>query len=978
MVLFMLELKKGTVYHGFYLKEVTEIPDIKSTGYLFQHVKSNAQLYYVKNSDKNKVFFISFKTPPEDNCGTPHILEHSVLCGSKKYQAKDPFNELAKGSLNTYLNALTYADKTMYPVASMNQKDLLNMMDVYLDAVFYPRIYEKKEIFMQEGWHYHLKDAQKEIDISGVVYNEMKGALSDPESILGNCVSRSLFENSIYRFESGGDPDDIPNLSYESFLDFHSKYYHPSNSFLYLYGDMDIDTYLKYLDEAYLSHFDKREMIPEIELSVPMTEPVTMYDTYPVPAEQPTERETFLAYNVKVGLCTDPQLIMAFQLLNYILLETNASPLKKKLIASGLVADAEGWFDSSTLEMVYSMVGKKSEKESLHEFCNIIEDTLTDIMKRGLDKSLIYSALNRWEFYLRENDDGYRPKGLTYGMQLMKNWLHGKAPDSALMFWKHFNTIKDSVENNYFESLIESYILKNNNKSFVAVSPEAGKQRKADDLFSEKMKIKKQGLTEEEKECFIAETNALEQYQSEPETKEVLEQIPTLSLDEIDKEISEVECKEKMCGNQKVLFIPLDTNGILYTQLLFDLKGVPQRLLPYAGLLMRILGKLDTEEYSFDTLPIEIDFYTGGIGASNDIFPIDKYNYEAYASISGKALYKNKDKLFHIFDEMIFHTDFTKEENLKKIIRRIKILLENYMLNSSHAVASMHSCSNISYGSKIMEETRGITFFHFLSDIEKNLDEKISQVTAALRETSDYLFRKDNMIAAIACEAEVYEGVQQNVMSIHENLSSAPVEQQVYSFILASAQKAFTSSSKVQYNVKSGNFYDYGFEFSGKMHVLKTVIDLEYLWNRVRIKGGAYGCGCRFTKDGRIYFYSYRDPNIIDTMTAYNETEAFLENFQCDEKEMSRYILGTISSLDRPKSNGEKTDSAISNYFRGITSKTLQQFRNEVLAVKDSDLRTFAPLIHLMMGEENICTIGNENVIQNNMGLFETIQSLFN
>ncbi len=971
---FMDAFAVGKQYYGFLLKESAVIEDIHSTGYLFEHIQSGAKLFYVSNKDDNKVFFISFKTPPSDDCGTPHILEHSVLCGSKKYQAKDPFNELAKGSLNTYLNALTYGDKTMYPVASRNEKDFSNMMDVYLDAVFFPRIYEKKEIFMQEGWHYVLEDEASDLSIKGVVYNEMKGALSDPESVLSNAISRSLFPTTAYGFESGGNPEAIPELTYENFLAFHKKYYHPSNSYIYLYGDMDIEKKLKWIDKEYLSKFNKSEKSIKISLEKDFSNPMKLEDTFSVSSEEDSKKNTFLSYNVRIGKSTDPALILSFDILNYILLQTNASPLKKALVDAGIADDTEGWFDSSSYDMVLSIIAKKSEKENAAVFQEVIEKTLQDIVKNGLDKKLIEATLNRWEFYLKEEYFGNRPKGLTYGMKLMKSWLHEKSPIEALRHWKHFETVKSALTTNYFEHLIEALLLNNTNKSIVVVSPEKGKQSKIEQAFKQKMIQMKQGLSESEIQKLIEENQMLEQYQQQLDSAEILNQIPFLKIEDIEKKadilkINEVQSKYNM------IFTPLDTNGIVYAQLLFDTACVPQNLLPYAGLITSVFSKLDTKKYAFDTLPLEINFYTGGIHFSNDIYSESDKDAVSFVSVNAKVLEKNIPKLFELIQSILFETDFSQKENLKKIIKTAKINFESYMQNAPHLVGVVRSMSHIGLGSKIKEEVEGASYYHFLAEIEKNLEENIDDVVLKIQQTASYIFTKQNFFAAVSCEEKSLSAYQREIEYIYDKLSDTVFQKQVYSFSFSKTKEAMTSSSKIQYNIQSGFLKEYGYEYSGTLSVLKTILDLEYLWNTVRVQGGAYGCGSRFLRNGGIYFYSYRDPNIQKTYDIYQKAFSFLEEFCKTNTDLTKYILGTINTLDRPLSNGEKFDVAVARYFTNVKPEMLQRERDEILSTSVKELQKYVVLLEKATKSQNICTIGNEDMIRAQEDTFSSITS---
>ncbi|MEY8320044.1 insulinase family protein [Lachnospiraceae bacterium 46-61] len=970
----MIDFQIGQQYYGFYLKEHSNIDDIHSKGYLFEHIQSGAKLFYINNKDDNKVFFIAFKTPPEDNCGVPHILEHSVLCGSKKYQAKDPFNELAKSSLNTYLNALTYADKTMYPIASRNQKDFMNMMDVYLDAVFFPRIYENKEIFMQEGWHYVLENKKAPLTIKGIVYNEMKGTLSDPETILNNAISRSLFPKTTYRFESGGNPEDIPNLTYENFLNFHRKYYHPSNSYIYLYGDMKIEEQLKWIDKEYLSKFQRKNFDLQISLEEDFSDIVFLEDTFSVNNKEDNIRNTFLSYNVRIGKSTNPTLIFAWDMLSYILLETNASPLKKALINASIAEETECWFDSSSYDMVFSIIAKKSEKENVLVFQNIIEKTLNDIVKNGIDKKLIEATLNRWEFYLKEEYFGSRPKGLTYGIKLMKSWLHGKSPMESLCYWKQFQEVKSlALTTNYFENLIETLILQNVNKSIVVVSPENGKQSRIEHKFMEEMKKVKSSLSENQIKQLIFENKLLKLYQSEPDSKEITNQIPFLNVSDINKN-AEIFSTQKIQEEYQMIFTPLNTNGVVYSQLLFNTSFVPENLLHYASLLVYIMGKLDTVQYSFEQLPLEINFFTGGISLSNDIYSTSKQDYNSFITVNGKFLKKNIGKAFNIMKSILFETDFNQSENLKKLIKFAKVNLENYLQNAPHLAGISRNMGHIAMGARMKEEVSGVAFYHFLIQAEKEAEKDIEMLISKLKKVYSYIFTRQNIIVAVTCEESNLHYYKQEVKKLYNILLDKPLlKKQNYQFLLRNKQEGLISPFKIQYNIQSGNLLDYGYTYSGNLAVLKTILDLEYLWNTVRVQGGAYGCYCRFLKNGNAYFYSYRDPNIQKTYDIYEKASIFLEEF-CDKNiDLTKYILGAINALDKPLGNEEKSNLAVARYLTGITPEIQQKERDEILTTTIKDIQKYILLLDKIMNQKNICTIGNDAVICKNKELFSDI-----
>ncbi|MFV0314389.1 MAG: insulinase family protein, partial [Anaerotignum sp.] len=663
-----MTLTLNSVLHGFLLKEKQTIADIHGEAYLFEHLKSGARLFYIKTKDENKVFSISFKTPPEDDCGTPHILEHSVLCGSKKYSSKDPFNELAKGSLNTFLNALTYADKTMYPVASCNEEDFHNLMDVYLDAVFNPNIYDKKEIFMQEGWRYLLNEKTNEMDITGVVYNEMKGALSDPESLLQEAIASSLFGESTYGFESGGNPIAIPNLTYEKFLSFHKKYYHPSNSYIYLYGNMDLERCLAHMNEEYLNEFIRTSDLPKILETKQLPKNEIQIKTFPSDNNSETG---YLAYSVKVGLCIDEQLVMAFQVLSYVLLETSASTLKTALLDANICDDAEGWFDSSTYEMVFSIVAKNADLSKAHEFKQVIEQTLQNVIENGLDDELLASSLRRVSFLLREDDFGSTPRGLIYGMKMMKSWLHGKMPFQCLRQFETLEKIKDS--NFDWKKLVQENILNNHYKSVLVFSPDKEKEEKLQVEFQKKMQDIQASLTEKDIANIQEDAKKLEIFQQTEDSQEVLAQIPILALSQIDKNPSLCEYTKSEIGEGTQIYVPLQSNGIVYLQLHFDTNYLNEEFLPYAGLLAEVLGKLDTQRYSYHELPMITNRILGGMSFHNDVYSKNTEEYRSFFSMKCKFLIEDIKEVGDFTNEILLNTNYEALESLKKIVRAEKI-----------------------------------------------------------------------------------------------------------------------------------------------------------------------------------------------------------------------------------------------------------------------------------------------------------------
>ncbi len=964
----MAELRINETYHGFLLEKIEEIHDVHSTAYLFSHKQSGARLLYLKNDDDNKVFNVAFKTPSADDCGTAHILEHSVLCGSRKYEAKDPFNELAKGSLNTFLNAMTYADKTMYPIASCNEKDFQNLMDVYLDAVFFPKIYEKREIFQQEGWRYLLKEDS--LDITGVVYNEMKGALSDPESQLSGMISKAVFGETTYGFESGGDPKAIPALTYDAFLDFHRSYYHPSNSYFFLYGDMELMPCLQHIHDGYLKEFHATSRLPEIAETECMRKGEILRDTY----ASSTEEGAYLAYVLKAGKCTDSEKIMALQILSYILLESNASPLKKALLDAGICEETEGWFDSSTYEMVFSVVGKNAEADKIEEFIQLIDAECQRLVTEGIPGELLQSALRKYDFLLREEDFGSTPKGLVYCTRMMKRWLHGEDPCDALRQIEIIEKLKKSSREGYFERLLASLFLHNNEKVYVAFIPEIGKAEKEAAVFQTELEKKYAAMTEEDISSIKKDTAKLEIFQKHIDSAEILNQIPLLEISEIDEYPRLTKYTADTLQNGKpFLHVPMESNGILYIKLFFDISAVPQELLPYTGLLTELLGKLDTEQYSYEQLPTVKNRIFGGLSFANTSLNKNEKEYRSFVSVKMKLLKEDMQDAFSVLREILLHTHLDAVENMKKIVKSAKIKAEYELQNNSHYYGIYYSGSNLFPALYMDDVTSGLRYYRFLCEIDKQLETNAASVVEKLKETAKYIFSKGHMEGAAGSRLQDAEEIRTQLNQFALPERTYPDTEHI--FDLKETKAAFTNPAGIVYNISSFDFKKHGIPYHGKYQVLRTIINLEYLWNKVRVQGGAYGAGCQFTESGFSYLYSYRDPNLKETYGVYKQLADDIAAFQADEREMTKYILGTINEIDQPKTNMDKLNAAINKFYKGISDESVICRRKEILSVTAADIRQCQDLLR-MINCNNICTIGNEEKITANTREFDSIETL--
>lgn len=960
--------------------EEKKIPDLNSVGYLVKHKKSGAKLMLLSNDDENKVFYIGFRTPPKDDTGLPHILEHSVLCGSKNFPAKDPFIELAKGSLNTFLNAMTYPDKTVYPVASCNDRDFQNLMHIYMDAVFYPNIYEKEEIFRQEGWHYDLTEKDGELKYNGVVYNEMKGAFSSPEGVLDRVILNSLYPDTSYSFESGGDPAAIPDLKYSEFLGFHSKYYHPSNSYIYLYGDMDMEEKLIFLDKEYLSKYDAMNIDSEIKLQKPFEKPVEVYKKYSITNEETEEDNTYLSYNYSIGTALDEKLYLAFQILEYALIAAPGAPLKKALLDAKVGKDIMGSYDNGVYQPLFSIVAKNSNTSSKEQFLDVIQKVLKEQVSNGINKDSLRAAINYNEFRYREADFGNYPKGLMYGLQALDSWLYDESkPFIHIEENETFAFLKEMVETDYYEKLVEQYMIKNRHAAFVVIEPEKGLTAKIENEVKEKLEAYKATLSEEEVEKLVEKTKALERYQEEPTPVEDILKIPMLTREDMRKNALKFETKELYFDDTLCLHQEIFTNGIGYLNLLFDIHKVPEELLPYVGMLKYILGLVDTKHYTYGDLFNEINMYSGGISVSFNSYSDTKKRgaYKAYMEVKAKVMYDKLPFAFKMIKEILFTSKFEDEKRLYEIIAQLKSRLQMSLTSSGHTTAVMRAMSYSSDTAYLSELTSGITFYKLVEQIEKNFEQCKEEVIQKLKKTASYIFTADNLVVSYTAQAEGLEGLEKEVENLKKSLGVLEKEPEQYKFELKQLNEGYKTSSKVQYVSRTGNFCDAGLEYTGALKILKTILSYDYLWNNVRVKGGAYGCMSGFGRLGDSYFASYRDPNLENTNEIFERTAEYVENFEADERDMTKYIIGTISDMDTPLNPYARGNRSMAAYLTNLTYEDVQKEREQVLTAKDSDIRALKAHVQAVLKTNNLCVIGGEEKIEEQKNLFKDVKNLF-
>ena len=955
------------------------VEDVQSDGFILRRKKSGARIAILSNNDDNKVFYIGFRTPPEDETGVPHIIEHTTLCGSKKFPVKDPFIELAKGSLNTFLNAMTYPDKTVYPVASCNDQDFKNLMDVYLDAVFNPNITKYEEIFKQEGWHYELTGKDDELKINGVVYNEMKGAYSSPDEVLSSQIYRSLFPDNTYSKDSGGNPEYIPKLTYEAYLDFYHKYYHPSNSYIYLYGDMDVVERLEWLDKEYLSLYDYKKVNSEINKQPAFDEIKNVEAQYSITMDDSQENKTYLSYNRVVGDTLDEMLYQAFDVLDYALVSSPGAPVKQALIDAGIGDDVYGSYDAGILQPVFSFVAKNANASQADEFESIIENTLKEVVKTGINKEALLAGINSSEFKFREADFGQFPKGLLFGLNCLDSWLFDDMkPFIHLECLGTFAKLRKAVDTDYFEKLIQEYLLDNTHGSSVTVKPKRGLGNEREEALAKELSDYKASLSDEEIKKLIEDTEHLKKYQEEPSSDEDLRKLPMLTRADMKKNAMPFSNIEDELLDVKVVRHDIESNGIDYISFLFDAGDFAQSELGYLGFFTNALGLVSTERYSYTDLANATNIYTGGISTGTASHPDikDRNNFVFKFEVKLKVLEKNLDKALELMEQMLLSSDFTDTKRLGELVAQIKARIQANLSSSGHLVAAMRSMSSFSRYALYQDELKGIAFYRSICCIEKELSESPKSVSDKLAAIAKKLFARNRMLISFTGNNEAYGNAKPSLEKVIAGFDKMSVVGNQAEVHFNTAKEAFIDASQIQYVAKTGDFICEGYEYTGALRLLRIILSYDYLWINVRVKGGAYGCMNTFLRSGESYFVSYRDPNLSDTLDVYDRIPEYIKNFSPDERDMTKYIIGTFSALDTPMNPEAKGSRSLSAYLEGITYEQIQKERNEILNAQPEDIRRLADLVEAVLKKDSICVIGNENMIKESAGLFENVEKL--
>ena len=965
--------------NNYELIKEEKIKEIDSVGKLYKHKKTGARVLCFENTDDNKVFSVGFRTPVTDDTGVPHIIEHTVLCGSDKYPIKDPFMELAKGSLNTFLNAMTYPDKTIYPVASTNAQDFKNLMSVYMDAVFNPNIYKEENIFKQEGWHYELESPEDELKINGIVYSEMKGVYSSADGVLDRITLTSLFPDNGYSNESGGDPVSIPELTYENYLDFHRRYYHPSNCYIYLYGDVDMEERLEWIDEEYLSKYDALEIDSSVPLQKPFTEVNDFTYEYSIGDEEDENENYIFSKNFVVGESDDIKLNIAIHTIEYALMEMPGAKLKEALNKAGIGKDISSAYEGDVRQPVYSIVAKYAKKEDKEKFLQIIDDTLKEVVEEGLEKDVLKAYLFKREFEDKEQDFGPYPKGLMFDLNLMNTWLYDENnPFAVLKTDVIYEELKKEVETDYFENIIKEYLIDNKHSSVVTMIPKKGLTAEKEKTLKEKLAGKKASMSDDEINQIIEDTKALKAYQEEPSTKEQLETIPVLEIEDIDKEPRKSVAKISKEDGITFLHSDIFTNGIGYLTFVCNSGEVPKKYLNYVALFRTIFGALDTEKHTYKELNSEIDrnlgeFFLMASSTENEKAREIKFSGEIHA----KMFYDKIEKAFEFTKEIIQTTKYDDYDRIKVLLEEAKAATFQTILTSGHMVSAGRAASYYSMPEYIRDMAMGIGFYDFVCDVLENYDEKKEEVAKNLKGAMEYFFVKGDVIVNYGGDQESFEKVKKLSKELVSELNDRVENDDPWEYTSEQKNEAFITPGQVQYVSRAGNFKENSdMEYTGSFFALANIMRTEYLWNNIRVLGGAYGCMNKVTKTGDIVFSSYRDPNLKTTSDTYLNAAKYIEEFDVDERTLRKFIIGAVSGIDRPLTTNDAVTRELVLYLTENDYDSRKKNRLELLNTTQEDIRNLAKAYKKAMDMGNICVIGSKSAIEENKDMFKTIRNI--
>lgn len=952
--------------HGFELVEARDVPELNTHARLFRHLKTGAELISLENDDENKSFAISFRTPPTDDTGLPHILEHSVLCGSRKYPSKEPFVELIKTSLNTFLNAITWPDRTVYPVASQNLQDFYNLIDVYMDAVFHPLITENT--LRQEGWHYEVAE-DGTLVYKGVVFNEMKGAYSVPESVLGDAIQQALMPDTPYAFDAGGNPAAIPDLTYEQFKQFHATYYHPSNAKIIFYGDDDPTERLR-LMAAYLDAFEAIEVNSELPLQANFDTPRTVTKAYDAGDEGADSNKAMTTVSWLLPEITDMETMMALEILSHALVDTPASPLRKALIDSGLGEDiVGGGFDDEIRQANFSIGLKGIAGEDANKVEQLILKTLSDLAEDGLDPATVAASLNTIEFAYRERNTGRFPRGLAVGiLGILPRWTHGANPIDAASFEAPLNRIKEQAAGNdrFFTELIGRYFVDNPHRVTVILTPdpELGAQRDAAERA--RLDTVLAGMTDDDVQAVRSIQEQLKAAQEAPDDPEAIAKIPTLTLDDVERDIKITPQAILDYGGTPIYYHDLPTSGVAYVDIGLNLFALPQTYLPYVDLFGQALTQMGTESEDFVALIQRIGTQTGGIGASTTTsVQRDGTGSQAYLFLRAKAMATQTQDLFDLLRDILLTVKLDNQERFRQMVLERKARLEQFVTAGGHIVALRRIRAQFNTADWATEQMSGLTNLFFVRELVQKVENDWESVLAALEAVRDHLVKRAAMIVNVTLEADHWQATRPQLEAFLDAMPGGEAALHTWERADSPTHEGLTAPVQVNYVGKGANLFDLGYELSGSTQVVAKVLNLDYIWNEVRVKGGAYGGALVFDPTaGSGVFISWRDPNLVETLNVYDGAAHYLKGFAMSQAEIEKNILGTIGDLDAYLLPDAKGFGAMWRHLLGYTDAMRQQYRDQVLGTTLADFHAFGEVLAKLAEQGQVVVVSSPRNIE--------------
>ncbi len=963
------------MYKGYKLIQEKHIKDVNSDCVLLEHEKTGAKVFLMKNDDDNKTFGIGFKTLPKDNTGICHIIEHSVLSGSRKFQTKEPFMDMVKISMATFLNALTFPDKTIYPVSSRNEKDFKNLMDVYMDAVFYPVMKKDRRIFMQEGWHYELENAEDELNIKGVVYNEMKGAYSVPETTLYYRVNNALCPDTVYAMESGGEPYEIPNLTYENFCDFHSRYYHPSNSYIYLYGDCDMEERLEFLDREYLSNFEK-EKIDNFEGSQkPFENTKNVFDEYSVSKDEDTKNKTFLAYSSCFGESNGLKDGIIEKLLSEILVDMQGAYLKEALLKANICEDVSSISMESTKFSSFGVYVINSEREYLDKFKEIVENVLREVVKNGIGKEKLIAVLNRTEFSIRELLNS-TTAGVEYFFSIFDTWLYGGSPMDSLTFDEALSEIREDILNNrLLERVIEEKILNNNHKAFIVLSPSAGLNDKKDLAQKEWLKRYKESLSQIQIEKIIENTKNLIEYQQTESTEEQKATIPKLKIEDIDKETLKIPNEVEKIEDITVLKHNIFTSGINYVDICFDLKHISKDEIVYLSLVENLLKSLDKKSMTYKDFSVETFLRCGGVSTAITTLTNAK-NREKFVPkfvVSVKFLGEKLKETVELLKVLLKETIFTDKNRIKEEVLAIKGELEQDVLGAGHMYGINRAKSYFSNKACYDERFKGLDYLKFIQDLAENFDDRIDNVIEKMEFVYNRMFKQNETIVNITTTEENFEEIKKAFVECVKEFPRFEDISYDFTFERENLKEGIATSSDVNYVTFAGDLKKLGIEYSGSFSLLSKILSTTHMHNNIRAIGGAYGAGLSITRDSEMLMFSYRDPNLKSTKETFNSVGKYVSEMEITEEELESFKISLVKDFNPLLTPKHKGYTSMVMYITGSDEKELELYLGQLLNTKLEDLRELGKVIDEVLSQDGFVVVGNTNKIKENSKEFKNI-----